>query len=269
MKVIPLTQNNNTTKKRFVFHDVDLSHTMASMRCIWKGRDGTGQKITRELEVSLIANVIFDFFFSFSKKKVHSLNLSFTVTSSRSIASLFLMKNLTELHLDHCSSLKKSKHFFQLIAPHHSTGEKLFSILMQKDTVPSLEVLSVVGTSDVFASNWFDQVRTYCVLFFLKKKCLQAEAKCPKLRLVYFTRQPGTKAIGWNDAILMQTMRDPLLLPCGHIADRHIVISNNQCSFDRQIPISNCCCCDLFLQTTIWNKMGDSSQPTHYLLGKR
>jgi hypothetical protein len=63
---------------------------MASMRAIWKGRNGQSKKICRELEVVI-------------------LNLSFTVTSSRSVASLYLMKNLTSLYLDHCTSLKKSK----------------------------------------------------------------------------------------------------------------------------------------------------------------
>jgi len=97
--------------KRFVFEEVDLSHTMSSMRSIWKGTSGAGKKICRELEVG-------------------KLDLSFTVTSSRSVASLYLMKSLVSLHLDHCSSLKKTK--------------KVFSLLLQKGVVPSLEVLSVV-----------------------------------------------------------------------------------------------------------------------------
>jgi len=171
--------------KRLIFTEVDLSHTISSMRAIWKGKNGLGKKICRELEVT-------------------HLNLSFTVTSSRSVASLYLMKNLTTLYLDHCSSLKKTK--------------RVFSLLMQKGVVPALETLSVVGTSDVFSPDWLTQV----------------ESKCPKLRVVFFTRAPGTKALGWNDSILMQTMRNPVLLPCGHIGDKDVIKGLGKCSYDRQ-----------------------------------
>ncbi len=55
---------------------------------------------------------------------------------------------------------------------------------------------------------------------------LSVEAKCPKLALVYFTRRPGDKALGWSDVVMMQSMREPSLLPCGHVGDaqslRHI-----------------------------------------------
>jgi len=66
------------------------------------------------------------------------------------------------------------------------------------------------------------------------------EAKCPKLKTVFFTRAPGTKALGWSDAILMQTMRSPVLLPCGHIADKDVVKTLKECSFDRQpfLPVA-------------------------------
>jgi len=90
---------------------------------------------------------------------------------------------------------------------------------MEKEPVPSLEILSVVGTSDVFPSDWLTQV----------------ESKCPKLKTIFFTRAPGTKAIGWSDAILMQTMRSPVLLPCGHVGDKDVVLSaGKQCPFDRR-----------------------------------
>jgi len=82
-------------EKRFSFTDVDLSHTMSSMRAIWKGVNGKNQKISRELEII-------------------KLDLCFTVTSSRSVASLYQMKNLQELYIDHCSSLKKrQRNYFQ------------------------------------------------------------------------------------------------------------------------------------------------------------
>lgn len=53
---------------------------------------------------------------------------------------------------------------------------------------------------------------------------------------MYFTRKPGEKAIGWDDIILIQTMRKPHLLPCGHIGDYDTLNSFQikECSLDRQ-----------------------------------
>jgi len=154
----------------FCFQEIDLSHTIASMRAIFGGTDGTGAKTTREEELV-------------------KLNLSFTVTSSRSITTLHFMKCLRFLYLDHCNSLKSTN---------------VFSALLLQKPVQNLEVLSVVGTSDVFSSDWLVQV----------------ESRCPKLKTVYFTRKPGSKALGWTDIVLLQTMRSPVLLPCGHISDK-------------------------------------------------
>jgi hypothetical protein len=35
---------------------------------------------------------------------------------------------------------------------------------------------------------------------------------CPNLEIIYFTRRPGEKALGWDDVIKMQTMRDPCVI---------------------------------------------------------
>eukprot|EP01118_Nematostelium_gracile_P005229 TRINITY_DN1636_c0_g1_i4.p1 TRINITY_DN1636_c0_g1~~TRINITY_DN1636_c0_g1_i4.p1 ORF type:complete len:446 (-),score=66.16 TRINITY_DN1636_c0_g1_i4:73-1233(-) len=193
---------------RLVFQEVDLSHTISSMRSIWKGRNGEDKKICRELEIV-------------------KLNLSFTVTSSRSVASLYLMTNLTELYLDHCSSLKKTS--------------KVFSLLLKNGSVPSLELLSVVGTSDVFSPDWLSQV----------------ESKCPKLKVVYFTRIPGTKAVGWNDAIMMQTMRNPVLLTCGHVMEKDVFKSFRFCSYCRHPFHSNASMVDLNPHITRINRGSD------------
>jgi hypothetical protein len=54
------------------------------------------------------------------------------------------------------------------------------------------------------------------------------------LKTVFFTRKPGTKALGWEDSVLMQTMRNPQLLPCGHIADQESALALGYCALDRQ-----------------------------------
>eukprot|EP01119_Soliformovum_irregulare_P018869 TRINITY_DN5873_c0_g2_i2.p2 TRINITY_DN5873_c0_g2~~TRINITY_DN5873_c0_g2_i2.p2 ORF type:complete len:209 (-),score=37.10 TRINITY_DN5873_c0_g2_i2:74-700(-) len=79
--------------------------------------------------------------------------------------------------------------------------------------VPSLEILSVVGTSEALSSNWINEV----------------ESRCPKLKTIFFTRKPGTKALGWSDVVMMQTMRNPTLLPCGHIADGETISGLRRC----------------------------------------
>jgi len=40
--------------------------------------------------------------------------------------------------------------------------------------------------------------------------------------------------MGWHDVILMQTMRNPQLLPCGHIMDKESIKDFGACSFDRK-----------------------------------
>jgi len=40
--------------------------------------------------------------------------------------------------------------------------------------------------------------------------------------------------LGWQDLILMQTMRNPQLLPCGHIGDKESTVSLSYCSLDRE-----------------------------------
>jgi len=43
------------------------------------------------------------------------------------------------------------------------------------------------------------------------------------LKTLYFTRKPGEKALGWDDIVRMQSMRDPQLLLCGHIGDLSVL----------------------------------------------
>jgi len=175
---------------RFVFTEVDLSHTDCSMRAIFNGVDGLGNPIGREKEVEI-------------------LDLSYTRTSSRSLKNFCKASNLKVLLLDHCLNLKRDK---------HKVETHVFSLLVEYK-IPMLEVLSVVGTSQLLSSDWINQV----------------DKGCPMLKTLYFTRKPGEKALGWDDIILMQSMRDPHLLPCGHIADKFSLVSlvTKECSLDR------------------------------------
>eukprot|EP01121_Diplochlamys_sp_Union-15-3_P011740 TRINITY_DN3433_c0_g1_i1.p1 TRINITY_DN3433_c0_g1~~TRINITY_DN3433_c0_g1_i1.p1 ORF type:complete len:494 (-),score=59.35 TRINITY_DN3433_c0_g1_i1:66-1547(-) len=171
---------------RFVFSEVDLSNSMASMRVVIGGIDGQGRSFPRE-------------------KEVEELNLSNTQTSKRSLLFLYQLDNLRILNLDNCPELKHS-------------GKDLFELIAQNGKVSNIESLSVVGISNYVAPDWLTPI----------------DAGCPKLKKVFFTRQKGTKAIGWHDAILMQTMRDPVLLPCGHILDKESLLGQTLCSFDRK-----------------------------------
>lgn len=171
---------------RIVFTDIDLSGTEGSMRAVFQGVGPTGRTAARETEVE-------------------RLNLSDTRTSPRSLLSLHKLSNLHELILDRCPSIQKS-------------GKNVFSLLLKKDSIPSLTSLSVVGTSQVMSVTWISEV----------------EQRCPNVKKLYFTRQPGVKALGWSDNVMMQTMRDPLLLPCGHIGDRASLLSLGYCALDRQ-----------------------------------
>lgn len=175
---------------RFVFSVIDLSHTVASMRALFQGEDGRGLPIHREQEVEY-------------------LDLSYSSTSPRSLRNFCKAVNLKVLWIDHCSQLIRNK---------QSKTSNVFSLLVQHN-IPSLEVLSVVGTSELLSSEWIKQV----------------EKGCPKLHTLYFTRKQGEKAIGWDDIILMQSMRAPALLPCGHIADFEALkeMRNHLCSLDR------------------------------------
>ena len=95
-----------------------------------------------------------------------------------------------------------------------------------------------MGVSNALSHDWLDEVQSHA----------------PNLRCVYFTRAPGTKALGWTDAVLMQTMRAPVcvkfhrllfffflggpfnvyrLLPCGHVMDKDAALRHNQCAFCR------------------------------------
>jgi len=179
---------------RFHVTEVDLAHTISATRSIFYGNDGSGKPMKREEEIEV-------------------LDLSYSQTSPRSLANLSRAIQLRVLILDHCDRLRGDK---------TSAHSRVFSILAEHK-LPSLEVLSVVGTSNLLSDSWIGQV----------------EQGCPKLHTLYFTRSPGKKAIGWDDLIMMQAMRDPQLLPCGHIADLETLkgMPFKGCSLDR-IPFT-------------------------------
>lgn len=132
------------------------------------------------------------------------IDLSFTRTSPRGPRFLASFPNLRVLHLDHCPTLKAEK--------------DLFKKLMDGEKFATLEELSLVGVSNALSPDWLEEVQQHA----------------PALRVVYFTRAPGTKALGWTDAVLMQTMREPVLLPCGHIMEKEAALKGKlSCAFCR------------------------------------
>lgn len=136
--------------------------------------------------------------------EVEKLNLSKTRTSFRSIICLHLLSNLRELYLDYCVSLQKA-------------GKDVFSYLLLKDPISKLEILSVVGITKTMSEKWLKDV----------------DLMCPKLRIVYYTKHQNSKAIGWRDIVMLQSVRQPVLLPCGHVGDREPVLAMKYCPLDR------------------------------------
>eukprot|EP01126_Amoeba_proteus_P042990 TRINITY_DN4689_c0_g2_i13.p1 TRINITY_DN4689_c0_g2~~TRINITY_DN4689_c0_g2_i13.p1 ORF type:complete len:341 (-),score=42.79 TRINITY_DN4689_c0_g2_i13:93-1115(-) len=132
--------------------------------------------------------------------EVEVLNLSNTKTSVKGLQNLCRLTSLQELYLDNSSTAI-------------DFGSEVFN---KSGSLLSLRLLSVVGSS--LSSKWLSEVQTVF----------------PNLLHIYFTRKKGSKAIGWQDVILMQTMRQPVLLPCGHIADKSSVGQFRACSFDRK-----------------------------------
>lgn len=116
---------------RFAFTEVDLSHTASSTRyfslfshlipsSIFGGSDSQGNKVRREKEVNK-KNI-----FTLKKKKIEVLNLSWTQTSSRSLANFHKATKLSVLILDHCERLRRNK----------TTGKKNnFSLNKKKNRV--------------------------------------------------------------------------------------------------------------------------------------
>jgi len=132
------------------------------------------------------------------EQEIETLDLSRTKTSSRSLVNFCKTDHLRVLILDDCYSVRRTK---------DKAESNAFSLLADYP-IQSLEVLSVVGTSTILNSQrWIDQV----------------EKGCPKLKTLYFTRKPSEKALGWDDIIRMQSMRDPQLLPCGHVCDMGVL----------------------------------------------
>jgi len=106
--------------------------------------------------------------------------------------------------LDHCPHLVEK-------------GKQVFNLLHKRYPIPKLEVLSIVETSSILSHTWLSEI----------------QSSCPLLEKIFFTRKKGTKALGWHDSIMMQTMRKPHLLPCGHIGDRDTLTLVGNCSLDR------------------------------------
>jgi hypothetical protein len=76
---------------RLLFPHINLAHTEASMRGVFFGRNAFGQKISRQ-------------------KEIVTLNLAFTNTSSRAVATMWQLSNLQELYLDSCKSLQRGRY---------------------------------------------------------------------------------------------------------------------------------------------------------------
>jgi hypothetical protein len=88
--------------------------------------------------------------------------------------------------------------------------------------VVNLQCLSMVGTSALLQSDWLKIVESMCPKLqvwsvFLSPNPVVHYFPLPKV--VYFTRKLGDKALGWSDVVMMQSMREPRLLPCGHVGD--------------------------------------------------
>eukprot|EP01129_Flabellula_baltica_P003629 TRINITY_DN13384_c0_g1_i1.p1 TRINITY_DN13384_c0_g1~~TRINITY_DN13384_c0_g1_i1.p1 ORF type:complete len:569 (+),score=76.95 TRINITY_DN13384_c0_g1_i1:568-2274(+) len=132
---------------------------------------------------------------------LETLNLSHTHTSARSLLSLHNMVNLREIYLDYCPDIEKF-------------GKNIFKLLASRDPIPNLELLSVIKTSCKLSQKWFSII----------------EKSCPKIRTVFFTRKPGTKAVGWRDSPDSRSMKEPHLAPCGHFVD--ISTFNGYCQLD-------------------------------------
>jgi len=138
------------------------------------------------------------------KKYIENLNLSYTHTSARSLVSLHRLEKLKVLYLDYCPSLS-------------SKGQKnVFSLLIKRDPIPNLEVVSIVGTSSTLSHKWFSHI----------------EVSCPKLKAVFFTRKKGIKVGGLKDIVSGRTMVEPIVLPCGHISDLKVIDKERKCSID-------------------------------------
>jgi hypothetical protein len=129
----------------------------------------------------------------FREREVRVLKLVGSNTSAKSLQNLNSAIRLQYLYLDNCPLATNSG----------KTKSNVFDQLTRHGSVAELQCLSLVGTSTHLSSDWLSKV----------------ESKCPKLALVFFTRRPGDKAIGWSDVVMMQSMREPSLLPCGHIGD--------------------------------------------------
>jgi len=124
---------------RFLFSNIDLSNTEASLRSILKGTCA-GRPVHREVEVE-------------------ELILSRTKTSAQGLGSLYLFRNLKTLNLDHCENL--SERFS-------------FNSLSKDDKIPKLKVLSLVGTSSTLSHKWLSDIEAacpkLCKIYFTRKK---------------------------------------------------------------------------------------------------
>ncbi len=121
-----------------------------------------------------------------NESKVQVLDLSYSQTSSRSLKNFCKAIHMRVLMLDHCMNLKRSKNKgrecintyilyvcpITLLPPPRTNPfrfwiiaftiaeSNVFSLLLEHP-IPSLEVLSLVGTSKLLSDYWINQVGMY------------------------------------------------------------------------------------------------------------
>lgn len=128
---------------RFVFREINVAFTQASMRCVFNGEDWMHQIIFREREVEV-------------------LKLQGSNTSAKSLQNLNGAVRLQYLYLDGCPLASNSG----------KIKAQVFDQLTQHGPVPELLCLSLVSTSAHLSSDWLSKVKKsscLCVFFFFLK----------------------------------------------------------------------------------------------------
>eukprot|EP01091_Cochliopodium_minus_P014177 TRINITY_DN4771_c0_g1_i1.p1 TRINITY_DN4771_c0_g1~~TRINITY_DN4771_c0_g1_i1.p1 ORF type:complete len:451 (+),score=133.87 TRINITY_DN4771_c0_g1_i1:83-1435(+) len=117
---------------RFIFKEINLSNTEASMRSIFNGEDWNGRIMYREREIVM-------------------LNLSNTRTTPKSLQNLSKAIRLEYLFVDRCNMNESNN---------KENTVDIFESDVQK--VPGLKVLSLVDTSKQLSPNWLSRVEEVC-----------------------------------------------------------------------------------------------------------
>ena len=114
---------------RFVFEEINLSNTEASLRAIFNGEDWNGNIIYREREIKL-------------------LNLCNTRTTPKSLQNLSKAIRLEYLFVDRC---------------HMSENKDLVDIFESDvQAVPGIKVFSLVDTCKQLKPNWLTKLEEVC-----------------------------------------------------------------------------------------------------------